>query len=47
LLLSAVLALAAAAALLLQGCYTSVEHQYNATYFSATKEDPQMYLMAR
>lgn len=32
---------------LLQGCYTSVEHQFNATYFSATKEDPQMYLMAR
>jgi sucrose phosphorylase len=25
----------------------SVQHQYNATYFSACKEDPQLYLMAR
>jgi hypothetical protein len=31
----------------LQGCYTSVQHQYNATYFSATQEDPRLYLMAR
>jgi hypothetical protein len=30
-----------------QGCYVSVEHQYNATYFSALGEDPQRYLMAR
>jgi hypothetical protein len=25
----------------------SVQHQYNATYFSACKEDPKLYLMAR
>jgi hypothetical protein len=30
-----------------QGCYMSVQHQYNATYFSACKEDPQLYLLAR
>ncbi|WIA13184.1 hypothetical protein OEZ85_006776 [Tetradesmus obliquus] len=31
----------------LQGCYKSVPHQYNETYFSALGEDPQQYLLAR
>eukprot|EP00878_Enallax_costatus_P004272 GHUV01004502.1.p1 GENE.GHUV01004502.1~~GHUV01004502.1.p1 ORF type:complete len:701 (+),score=187.09 GHUV01004502.1:79-2181(+) len=31
----------------LQGCYKSVPHQYNETYFSAVEEDPQSYLLAR
>jgi hypothetical protein len=31
----------------MQGCYTSVEHQLNATFFSAVGEDPKQYLLAR
>jgi hypothetical protein len=31
----------------LQGCYKSVPHQYNETYFSALGEDPKQYLLAR
>jgi sucrose phosphorylase len=31
----------------LQGCYKSVPHQYNETYFSAVGEDPKNYLLAR
>ncbi|KAF6253876.1 hypothetical protein COO60DRAFT_372189 [Scenedesmus sp. NREL 46B-D3] len=31
----------------LQGCYKSVPHQYNETYFSALNEDPKQYLLAR
>jgi hypothetical protein len=30
-----------------QGCYKSVPHQYNETYFSALGEDPKQYLLAR
>eukprot|EP00879_Flechtneria_rotunda_P018528 GHRR01019441.1.p1 GENE.GHRR01019441.1~~GHRR01019441.1.p1 ORF type:complete len:547 (+),score=136.02 GHRR01019441.1:914-2554(+) len=31
----------------MQGCYKSVPHQYNETYYSAMDEDPKKYLMAR
>jgi hypothetical protein len=31
----------------LQGCYKSVPHQYNETYFSALGEDPKTYMLAR